>query len=155
MILKETIYKYVNKGRDKVYCLFVDLSKAFDNVDHVKLGRILLKRNLPPDIVFFLMHYLSNQSARIIWNGEKGEYRHIHKGVRQGGILSPLLFKVYIDDILNDFCNSNLGCHFGILHMSVIAYADDIVLLANNQNQLSEIYKILSLGMVDRKLKKK
>ena len=136
-----------------MYCLFVDLSKAFDNVDHVKLGRILLKRNLPPDIVFFLMHYLCNQSARIISNGEKGEYRHIYKGVRQGGILSPLLFKLYIDDILYDICNSNIGCNFGILRMNIIAYADDIVLIANNENQLSEIYKILSLGMIDRKLK--
>ena len=36
--------------------------------------------------------------------------------------------------------------------MNVIAYADDIVLIANNQKQLSEIYKIFSLGMIDRKL---
>ena len=153
LILKETIYKYISKGNDSVYCLFVDLSKAFDNVDHIKLGRILLKRNIPPDIVLLLMHYLCNQSARIIWNEGKGEYHHIYKGVRQGGILSPLLFKLYIDDILNDICNSGIGCNFGIMRMNVIAYADDIVLVANKHQQLSEIYRILYLGMTERKLK--
>ena len=80
LILKETVNKCSTK-KGKSYCLFVDLSKAFDNVDHFTLGKLLLKRNIPPDIVLFMMFYLRNQTARIVWNGEKGLYRILEKGV--------------------------------------------------------------------------
>ena len=57
-IMKETINLYTKKG-GKAFGLFVDLSKAFDTVDHFMLGDILLKRNIPPDIISFLMFYLT------------------------------------------------------------------------------------------------
>ena len=98
------------------------------------------------------MHYLYNKSARILWKGGKGEYHHIHKGVPQGGISSPFLFKLYIDDISNDICNSDVGCKFGIMHMNVIRYAEDIVLIANKQQQLAETYRLLAFGITEQKL---
>ena len=150
--LKETVHKYITNEKGKVYCLFVDLSKAFDNVDHFQLGQLLLQRRIPPDIVLFILHYLRNQKARIVWNGEKGNYINIEKGVRQGGILSPMLFKLYIDDILSEICNSGIGCKYGILRMNILAYADDLVILANSQCQLAQLYKILEIRMGERKL---
>ena len=66
-ILKETANSYIsNKG--KAFAAFIDLSKAFDKVDHFMLGEQLLNRDIPPDIILILMHYLRNQSARICWN---------------------------------------------------------------------------------------
>lgn len=152
LMLKETVNKYINDKNDRVHSLFVDLSKAFDNVDHIQLGQLLLKRKLPPDIVLFLMHYLRNQRARIVWKGKCGDYFQIEKGVRQGGILSPFLFKLYIDDILHEICDSDIGCKLGLVRINVLAYADDIVLIASTQNQLAELYSILSQGMIHRKL---
>ena len=152
LILKETINKYITYPNEKVFCLYVDLSKAFDKLDHILLGHILIKRKLPPDLVLFLMHYLMNQRARILWNGSKGDYYNVRRGVRQGGILSPFLFKLYIDDILDDLCNSNVGCKIGITRVNVLAYADDIVLIVNTQEHLEILYRILSIGMSDRKL---
>ena len=81
LILKETMYNY-SKGGDKAYAMFVDLSKAFDRVDHFQLVNIMIDRKLPPDIILILLHYLRNQRARIKWNGDKGEYFYIEKGVR-------------------------------------------------------------------------
>ena len=72
-LLKETVSKYM-KNKGKAYALFVDLSKAFDMVDHCLLGQKLLNRSIPPDIVLLLMGYLRNQSARVCWNNSKGEY---------------------------------------------------------------------------------
>ena len=152
LILKETIYNYIASKKERVYGLFVDLSKAFDNVDHFQLGQILLQRKIPPDIVLFILHYLRNQEARIVWNGEMGEYIPVEKGVRQGGILSPLLFKLYIDDVLNEISAGGDGCKFGVLQMSILAYADDLVLLARSKSQLGRLYKILEKGMNERKL---
>ena len=104
---------------------------------------MLLQRNVPPDIALFLIHYLRNQRARIVWNGVMGEYRYIEKGVRQGGILSPLLFKLYIDDVLQEISQMNIGCRLGILRMNILAYADDLVLLAITPSQLNQLYEIL------------
>ena len=94
LILKETIHKYSSKG-GKAFCLFVYLSKAFDNVNHFTLGQMLLRKNISPDIVFFMMFYLRNQTARILWNGTKALYHNIEKGVRQGSVLS-LFYLSYI-----------------------------------------------------------
>ena len=44
---------------------FIDLSKTFDKAHHFQQGQQLLDRNLPPDIVLIIMHYLRNQSARV------------------------------------------------------------------------------------------
>ena len=58
----------------------------------------------------------------------KGNYCSIERGVRQGGILSPMFFKLYIDDVLGDITNIPSGCKFGILRINILAYADDLVL---------------------------
>ena len=152
LVLKETVNKYISNKDSKVYGLFVDLSKAFDKVDHFRLGRIFLERKLPPDLILFLMYYLRNQKARIVWKGQHGDYVQIEHGVRQGGILSPFLFKLYIDDVLNDISNSNIGCKLGILRLNILAYADDLVLLARTEDQLETLYKILDAGMSNLKL---
>ena len=51
-------------------------------------------------------------------------------GVRQGGVLSPYLFAVYLDGLLVELSNSGVGCYWGSLFVCALAYADDIVLLA-------------------------
>ena len=152
LVFKETVNKYIRNKKDKAFCLFVDLTKAFDTVNHLLLGKILLKRKLPPDLVLFIMHYLRNQRARIVWKGEKGEYVQVERGVRQGGILSPFLFKLYIDDVLNDICNSDVGCKLGIKRINVLAYADDLALMANSRDHLDILYRILQKGMTDLQL---
>ena len=90
-LLKETVNNFL-KQKGEVFSAFIDLSKAFDKVDNFILKYILLDRDLPIDIVLLVMHYLRNQKAKIVWDGEYGTYHIIDEGVRQGGILSPFLF---------------------------------------------------------------
>ena len=49
---------------------------------------------------------------------------------KQGGVLSPILFCVYIDDLLKSLTEANVGCYIGNCFVGVLAYADDLVLLA-------------------------
>lgn len=150
-VLKETIHKYLfHKG--KAFAAFIDLSKAFDKVDHLLLEQQVLDRNIPPDIVFLLMHYLRNQSARVCWNEGKGQYLYIEKGVRQGGILSPFLFKLYVDNLISNIAKKNVGCQLGLLRLNIIAYADDLVILADTVEHLEYLYGILDEGIGNLKL---
>ena len=54
----------------------------------------------------------------------------LSNGVRQGSVLSPVLFSVYLDGLLEELARSGVGCHCGCLFAGAICYADDIVLLA-------------------------
>ena len=123
-ILKEILYEYT-RNKNKAFVAFIDLSKAFDKVDHYLLGQCLIKQNISLDLILTILHYLRNQTARVCWKDIKGDYKYVDKGVRQGGIQSPFLFKLYIDDILNKLSSTNVGCKLGLSKMNVLAYADD------------------------------
>ena len=135
LIFKE-IVRQCMANRNSAYACFMHLSKTFDEVNHVRLGNILMERGLPPDIVLLLMHYMYNQFTRVTWNVEKGKYFKIYSGLRQGGILSPMLFKLYIDDVLRYFNSIEKGCQVGSQRTNIIAYADDVAILADNKNNL-------------------
>ena len=128
-------------------------SKAFDLADHYILLEKLIDEKIPPDIDGLIRCYLGSQSARITWNGCCNEFRSINRGVRQGGILSPLLFKLYINDLINCITSLDMGCRFDVSRVNLIAYADDIVLLAENSANLETIYRIFSSKIKDLKLR--
>ena len=79
--------------------LFLDLSKAFDTIEHSVLINKLQKygvRGIPLD---FIKNYLSGRSQLVSFNGRYSELRDIKCGVPQGSILGPFLFSLYINDI--------------------------------------------------------
>ena len=112
------MFRYT-KNKNRAYVVFIDLSKAFDRVDHFLLGQKLLDEEIPPDLVLIILQYLRNQSARVCWNGVKGNFVSIDQGVRQGGIISPFLFKFYINKLLDDISKDDIGCRFGFLKLNV------------------------------------
>ena len=150
-VLKETVHRYI-QGKGKAFVAFVDLSEAFDKVDHFILGQQLLDRKLPPDIVLLLMFYLRNQTARVCWNNFKGRIRRVESGVRQGGILSPFLFKLYIDCIINDISDKEIGCRLGFTRINILAYADDIVLISDTHDNLDKLMTMLNSSIQELKL---
>jgi len=141
MVLKETLSYYTHHN-SFVYCTFLDATKAFDRVNYCKLFRILIDRGLPVYIVRMLIQMYITQVARVSWAGILSNQFPILNGVRQGGVLSPLLFCVYIDDLLLTLAKSGVGCYLGRTFVGALAYADDVVLVCPTP---SAMHKLLLL----------
>ena len=98
------------------------------------------------------MFYLRNQYAKVVWNEASSNYCVIESGVRQGGILSPFLFKFYIDSIIKDISIMKEGCTLGIIKVNILAYADDIVLIAGSVQDMEVLYNKLGILIREHKL---
>ena len=118
MLLKETVSYYTNND-SSVYCILLDATKAFDRIQYSRLLEILLDRNFPALVnrlrsVLYLEHlyhlYLE-QKTQVNWNGVSTESFFVFNGVKQGGILSPILFCLYIDRLTTHLHQSGVECY--------------------------------------------
>ena len=76
----------------KIYFCFIDYAKAFDCVDHKKLGKILKELGIPDHLTCFLRNLYAGQEATVRTGHGTTDWFQIGKGVHQGCILSPCLF---------------------------------------------------------------
>ena len=113
-----------------MYGCFLDASKAFDRVDHSLLFDKLLKRKLSPVVARTLLAWYSQQKVSISWNSSLSDKFSITDGVCQGGVFSPILFTIYIDDLLSELEKMGVGCYWRQHYVGAVCYADDIALLA-------------------------
>jgi len=90
-----------------------------------------------------LAHWYGNQQVAVHWQNSYSQCFGISRGVRQGEILSPYLFKLYVRDLLKAVVASNIGCNIAGCMMNILAYADDMVLLAPSWKGLQDLWIII------------
>ena len=130
-IVKQVLDYYTSNG-SPIYMCFLDLSKAFDRVNHSMLFKKLLGRHMPAIIVRILQTWYRTQTFVIKWNDCISSDFSVSNGVRQGGILSPMLFNVFIDDLSVILRHALYGCYINGECFNHIVYADDTVLIATS-----------------------
>ena len=150
--LKETVHFFTKQGTP-VYACFLDASKAFDRVCHSKLLKLLVERGAPLKYLKLLMKWYRTQTMSVKWANVESDSFLVKNGVRQGGNLSPLLFNLYIDDLLCDIRQSGLGCHIGSCAVNVFAYADDIVILSPTRAGLERLVRKCEQFALSRDIK--
>ena len=126
-----------------MYSCFLDASKAnYDRVNHWTLFKKLLKRGISVVIVRILLFWYSKQEICIKWGNETSSCSTICNGVRQGGILSVVLFSIYMDDLSVLLSQSGIGCHIDDLCINHVFYADDLCLMAPCAIVLQELINL-------------
>ncbi|CAG9129758.1 unnamed protein product [Plutella xylostella] len=136
--LKHTVRYYTDR-RTPVYAAFLDLSKAFDLVSYDKLWLKLQELKLPSEVINIFRYWYSNQSNVVKWANTYSDEYILKCGVRQGGLSSPALFNIYIDQLIVELSNTTSGCSIDGLMINNISYADDMVLLSPSISALRKL----------------
>jgi hypothetical protein len=139
--LKEIVHNYTTNG-SPVYMCFMDASKAFDTVNHWVLFDKLINRGMPHPVVRLLVEWYSKQECYVKWAGHVSSSFNISNGVRQGGVLSPKLFNIVVDDLSKELNNCYSGCHLNGQSQNHLFYADDSVVLAPSPDGLQHLVNV-------------
>lgn len=120
------VYTELDK-KNPVDIITIDFAKAFDKVDISLLFRKLLEYGVSDGLSRTIFEYLSNRSQKVAVGNQTSEEIYIKSGVPQGSILSPILFKIFIDDLLQHKFENKL-----------FAYADDIKIVGRPGKSLQD-----------------
>ena len=107
--------------------IFLDLSKAFDTIDHNILLYKLEYYGFRGNVLKWFTDYLYNRKQYVLYNSCKSEYKNILCWVPQGSILGPLLFILYVNDITN---TSNV--------LEFVLFADDTTITYSHSQVISK-----------------
>jgi len=131
---------YIDKGK-KLYALFIDFKAAFDSIIRKKLFYKLHRLGISTKMLTIIKSlYTDNKAA--VWDGQStSDWFETENGVKQGCHLSPLLFALFLDDLVSYLPP---GIQFAGEEIKVLMYADDIVILADSPHMLQRMINRLA-----------
>ena len=147
-VVNEVISYFINNG-SSVYSVLLDASKAFDRVHYIKLFQILRQRNLCPTVCRYLAFQYIFQKCCVKWVSTISDVFTVSNGVKQGGVISPILFNAYMDCLLHRLRVSGFGCYVGNTFSGAFSYADDLILLAPTRRSMGKLLQICKLYSID------
>ena len=122
----------------------IDLKKAFDCVDRKLLLFKLLKAGINGNLFQNIKNIYSNCETAINVNGYISDFFPCNSGVRQGDCLSSTLFLFFINDLIEDIRNQTNGIKNEFFELHCLMYADDLALIAENEEDLQNMLNVLS-----------
>ena len=102
----------------------------------------LIARGMPYVIVRLLCTWYSAQVFIVKWCEIKSHPFHVTNGVRQGGVLSPYLYNIFMDDLSTTLNESKIGCVINNIYINHLCYADDTVLIAPSPTGLQHLINL-------------
>ena len=111
-ILSDQLVEHFTAAGSVVNLCALDMSKVFDKVNHYALWIKLMNRVVPLTFLLTLMHCYSLFSAVVRWKNVLSVQYQLQCGVRQGDVLSPVLFAVYVNSLIESLWQSGYGCYW-------------------------------------------
>lgn len=133
--------EYCFKKGKKLYAFYVDFSAAFDTINRQLLFYKLSQEGLSTKMLNALKQIYSLTEMTVYSNGELSNFTKVKHGVKQGCLLSPFLFSVYLNDLKNALTG---GLKIGKTILKLLMYADDLVLLAETVEDLQTMINQIS-----------
>ena len=138
------IHWIIEKAREfqkNIYFCFIVYAKAFDCVDHNKLGKILRVMGIPDHLAYVIINLYAGQEATVRTGHGTMDLFQLGKGVHQGCILSRCLFNVYAEYIMRDtgLEEAQAGINITGRNINNLRYADDTTLMVENEEELKSL----------------
>jgi len=151
--VRKTVDFFVNRGSTVNLCS-IDLEKAFDKMNKSALFLKLMDRGCPLILINILCSWYEKSFAYVKWADSLSLKFKICSGTRQGGVCSPALFSLFIDDIIVKLRQSGLGCFINHMCFNSAMFADDLLMLSISVVDLQSMLNICfnELTWLDMKL---
>ena len=139
-----SIHWIIKKAREfqkNIYFCFVDYAKVFECVNHIKLWKILKKMGIPDHLICLLRNFYAGQEATVRTGHGTTDWFQIGKGVHQGCILSPCLFNLYAEYIMQNARLDEAQARIKTAGRNInnLRYADDTTLMAESEEELKSL----------------
>ena len=126
--------------RKVVYHNFIDFKKAFDRVWHKGLWQSMENVGISQEIIDIIKSLYDNSSSAVLINNITGSFFNTTVIVRQGCLLSQVLFNIFLEQImLNTLHEHTSTISIGDRNISNLRFSDDIDLIAGNNRELQEL----------------
>ncbi|CAH2106596.1 unnamed protein product [Euphydryas editha] len=141
-VIKQLIEK-CQQYNGPLYMAFVDYNKAFDSIEHHCIWEALKTQGIHNKYIRLIKNVYSNSTGRIKLETE-GEMFPICRGVRQGGPLSPKLFSSVLEEVFKKIEWDHFGIDINVTNLNHLRFADDIVLISDNPENLQTMLRDLA-----------
>ena len=153
IILYNLIDKYCHKRKSNLYGCFVDFSKAFDNIPRKTLFKKLIDYGITGNFLNIILNLYKNDKTCIKINEKMSQTIKTQKGVRQGCVLSALLFNIFMSDLPKKLNLENSVSIGENVQLNCIMWADDIIILSDSVEGLNDKLKSLNTYCINNDLK--
>ena len=135
-----TIVEQSLEWNSSLYVNYIDFEKAFDSIHHPSLWKILEAYGFPSKVINILKDMYADNQCCVRHEGQQSEWFHVKTGVRQGCVISPVLFLVVIDWVMRQATKDRpRGLVWGLTaRLEDCDFADDIALLSHTQKDIQE-----------------
>ena len=129
------------ESQKNIYFCFIDYAKAFDCMDHNKLWKILKDVEIPEHLTCLLRNLYVGQEATVRTGHETIDWFQTGKGVHQGCILSPCLFNLYAEYIVQNarLDEAQAGIKTAGRKINTLRYTDDTTLMAESEEEIKSL----------------
>ena len=109
-ILSTVVEYYCNNDYTVNTCA-LDISKAYDRVDQFALLNLMIDRVIPKCIISLVLDWFKKSTAMVKWGNSLSKKFSINDSNRQGGLLSPVFFAIYVDTLIQKLKQTGVGCN--------------------------------------------